>query len=102
MNPIEEQLKGIVSSQEQSTRWQKKHEEHDDKRFEKQQNAIEKLPNHEDIEAIVSKVMIEFFKTKGKYTFYTITTIAVLIGALGVIGGGLKYLLALLGFSRMQ
>lgn len=109
MNHIEEQLKEIVKSQEKSADWQKKHEEHDDRRFkeqqnalEKQQSALEKLPTHKDIEKIVTSAMIEFFKSKGKYTFYTITTIAVLIGALGVIGGGLKYLLALLGFSRMQ
>lgn len=102
MSHIEEQLKEIVKSQEKSADWQKKHEEHDDRRFKEQQTALEKLPDHAAIEAIVSKVMIEFFKSKGKYTFYTITTIAILIGALGVIGGGLKYLLALLGFSRMQ
>jgi len=53
----------------------------------------------EEIKLILHEALVEFFTSKGKLTKNILVTIAVVIGALAVIGGGLKWLLGIIGFS---
>ncbi len=51
-----------------------------------------------EIKAIVKESIKEYFTETGRLTKNILLTAATVIGAVVVIGGGLKYVLALFGF----
>lgn len=53
----------------------------------------------EEIKVIMHEALGEFFTDKGKLGKNIILTTAVIIGALAVIAGGLKWLLGFIGFT---
>lgn len=67
-------------------------------RLEAVENALGKLPTSDDMDEIVRAALKEVFLQTGKGAKAVIITSAVIIGSLIVIGGGLKWLLGLIGF----
>ncbi len=82
-----EMLKGISSRQD-------KHEANDDARF----NAI---PSKNELEVLMEDTMRKVFFGLSKGTYGWIKILAVIIGSLAVIGGGLKWLIGYFGFTRL-
>lgn len=60
------------------------------------------VPTKDEIRDIVVEAIDAYFRNKGKLTFSFIVGSSVLIGALVVIFGGFKTVLAWLGFSYMS
>lgn len=77
----------------------KKHELDDTRRFKELSDKIDLRPTKDEIKEVVAEALIEFFTTKGKLSKNIIVTAAIVIGSLVVIGGGLKWILGLIGFS---
>jgi hypothetical protein len=63
---------------------------------------IADIPNNEQTAQIVEDVIKRLLLKNGKYTFHFIVGSSVLIGSLVVIFGGLKTVLAWIGFSYMK
>lgn len=53
------------------------------------------------IKELVNEALIEFFSTKGSLTRSILVTTATIIGSLAVIGGGIKFILGVLGFTYL-
>jgi len=83
------------------SQWQKDHERHDDARFRKIEERLDSLPDRNEIEDIVKRAISDVFVGTAKSTKFVIITLASIIAALTVIGGGLKTVLAWLGFTFM-
>lgn len=88
------------------TDWQREHEAADRNEFQTlrtQQELMElkinDRPTKDEMKEIVHTALIEFFTKKGLLGKNILITMAVVIGALVVIGGGFKWLLGLIGFS---
>lgn len=62
----------------------------------------ETVATKDDIEKIVVMAIENYFKNKGRFAFTLTVGSSVLIGALVVIGGGLKTVLGWIGFTLMQ
>lgn len=60
---------------------------------------MKNLPKKSDIYDIVREALRETFLTLGKGTKVAIITTATIVGSMVVIGGGLKWLLAIVGFT---
>jgi len=87
-------------------KWQKDHEKHYELRFmaievaaREQAAAIAKLPTKEEMENIIKETMIESVFHVGRVAKISIVTVATVIGAIMVIGGGFKWLLGLFGIG---
>ena len=80
---------------EQAPKWFVQHME-DDKR------AFAERPTKEEMKTIVHEALVDFFTSKGILTKNILVTIATIVGALIVIGGGFKWLIGLFGFSLMK
>lgn len=63
---------------------------------------IANLATKQDIENIVARAMVDSLLKVGRGTKTVIITLAVIIGALGVITGGFKWLLAAIGLSVIK
>ncbi len=63
---------------------------------------VEQLPTKDDVAKIVEDTMKEVLFRTGKGTKAIILTTAVIVGALVVIGGGVKWLLGIIGFSYIK
>lgn len=59
-------------------------------------------PTPDEIEEVVFKAMDAYFQKKGKMTFSVIVGASVLVGALTVLFGGIKTLLAWAGFTYIR
>lgn len=70
-------------------------------RIESLENAIKNLATKEEISLIVKETMKEVMFEVGKGTKAVIVTMAIILGSLAVIGGGFKWLLALIGFHKI-
>lgn len=66
------------------------------------EKAIACLPTRDEIKLIVAEVMREAFLSAGKGAKAVIITLAVVIGSIAVIGGGLKSVLGFIGFHYMK
>lgn len=62
---------------------------------------MDKLPKKEDVDDIVRAAMKETFLSVGQGTKVAIMTTAAIVGSMAIIGGGLKWLLALAGFTYL-
>ncbi len=71
-------------------------------RIEDLEAAIKKIPTEEKIAEIVRGVILEIFKSLGKDTKAGIIALAVIIGSIAVIGGGLKWILGFIGFQYLK
>lgn len=74
----------------------------DKERIHNLEEAIKKLATKDEMAMIVRETMKEVFLTIGKGTKATIITLAVILGSLAVIGGGIKWLLGFIGFSYLK
>lgn len=81
--------------------WQQDHEKHDDGRFGKLEERLDCIPDRVEMEEIVKKTINDTIFSTAKSTKVLIITVATLIGAFAVIGGGLKTLLAWAGFTML-
>lgn len=63
---------------------------------------LDNIPTKEEIAAIVEQAMGSILKSKGKTAYAGLLIIAGVIGALVVIGGGLKTVLVWLGFGYLR
>lgn len=63
---------------------------------------MDTLATKEDVRSIFAQELRNFFKITGLNTKTIIITTATIIGALVVIGGGLKTVLGWIGFSLMK
>lgn len=81
--------------------WFRQHEEEDTKRFNAIEARLAQVPTKADIEEAVKEALFDFFKSSGMFTKNFVLTLAALLVAIGVITGGLKSFLALLGFVKM-
>lgn len=79
----------------------KRHELDDTRRFKELSDKIDLRPTKDEIKEVVAEALIEFFTTKGKLSKNIIVTTAVVIGSIAVIGGGIKWLLGIIGFSYL-
>jgi hypothetical protein len=79
----------------------KRHELDDTRRFKELSDKIDLRPTKDEIKEVVAEALIEFFTAKGKLSKNVLVTTAVIIGALAVIGGGIKWMLGLIGFSYL-
>lgn len=70
-------------------------------RLEAVENALSKLPTADDMDEIVRQALKEVFLQTGKGAKAVIITLAVVIGSIAVIGGGLKSLLGFIGFQYL-
>lgn len=102
MSTVEEKL-GEISQ------WQRDHQEDDDNahkqlngRFDAMESSISLLPTKEEMENVVRQTLLDTLFKTGKWTKFGIITAATIIGSLVVIGGGLKWLLGLIGFSYIK
>ena len=91
----EQQLKTIIDGQVA-------HEKLDDVRFKAIEDHLKEMPKKEDMDELVRKAMIAALSSTGKRTKLWITTIAIVMGSLVIISGGLKWLLGLFGFYVMK
>lgn len=82
----------------QITEWQKNHEDKD----EVTRKLVESLPTKTETEEIVRRVFLEAIVGAGKWSKMAIVTIAVVVGSIGVISGGFKWLLAVIGFTQIK
>lgn len=82
--------------------WQSIHEVQDTNAFREIHVQISTKPSSLEIEAIVSKVLVDFFTKKGVLSKNILVTAALVIGSLTVVFGGLKWLLGLIGFSYLS
>lgn len=77
-----------------------------DQKMEERVRALEKhvanIPNKEEISEIVRDTMKDVLFKTGKSTKAILLTTAVVIGALVVIGGGLKAILGWIGFTYLK
>lgn len=64
--------------------------------------AIKGLATKEEIATIVRDTMLGVLKETGRVTKLTLITVATIVGAIVVIGGGLKWLLGLFGFMYIK
>lgn len=71
-------------------------------RIEALEGAMKNIATKSDVEQIVRETMLQVIVESGKLTKMGITTLAVIIGSLVVIGGGLKWFLAVLGFTYIK
>lgn len=62
----------------------------------------ETVATKEDIQHIVETAITNFFKSEGKRAYAGLLVVAGVVGALVVIGGGLKSLLAWIGFQYLK
>lgn len=72
--------------------WFQEHEVEDRKHFAER-------PTKDEMKQIVHDALIEFFTVKGTLTKNILVTMATIVGAIIVIGGGFKWLLGLFGIS---
>ena len=79
--------------------WQRNHDEADDKRFTSIDEALAKLPCHEDIREIVNNSIQENFTSKGLMAKNWIIGAAVVITSITAIVFGLKTMLAWIGIN---
>ena len=79
--------------------WQRDHDEADAKRFQEINDALAKLPCHEDIRTIVNNSIRENFTNKGLMAKNWIIGAAVVITSITAIVFGLKTMLAWVGIS---
>lgn len=91
----------IIKELAKITQWQEDHERHDDERFSKIEDTLANIPKREEMDEIVRQAMTDTFLTVGKTTKMTLITVATIIGAIAVIGGGARWILELFGFSYM-
>ena len=91
----EQQLKTIIDGQIA-------HEKLDDTRFKAIEDHLKEMPKKEDMNQLVKEAMIAALSSTGKKTKLWITTIAIVMGSLVIISGGLKWLLGLFGFYVMK
>lgn len=89
--------------------WQKDHQEEDDNthkqlngRFDSMESSISLLPTKDEVAEVVRQTLLDTLFKTGKWTKLGIITAATIIGSLVVIGGGLKWILGLIGFSYMK
>lgn len=73
-----------------------------DKRLASIEKQLIDVPTKTDVADIVRETMIDVLFTAGKGTKTVLLTAATIIGALAVIGGGLKWILALVGFHYLK
>lgn len=81
------------------TQWQRAHEEADNKRFTAIEETLAEIPKRGELEEVVSGAMKEALFSAGRTAKGTLLTVAMVIGALAVIGGGFKWILGLVGFE---
>ena len=79
--------------------WQKDHAIEDKEFQAKMEEILKELPKKGDFEKIVKDALFENLLGLGKATKITLITLAMIIGAIAVIGGGLKWLIGLFGFT---
>lgn len=91
------------------SQWQVDHQQDDDLAFKKvhaRLDVIESnmglLPTKDDIKEVVREALLETLFTTGKWTKIGLITAATVIGSVAVIGGGLKWLLGLIGFTYIK
>jgi len=81
--------------------WTKDHERHDDTRFSTIATKLDNLPTKGDIEEIVGGQIKQMFLDGLTTSQKVIVAVAATGIALAVIGGGFKWLIGLLGFTRL-
>ena len=79
-------------------KWMKNHETEDAKVRAK----VDSMPTREDIEETFRKILKEFFLGAGKWSKATLVTLALVVGSITVIFGGLKALLGWIGFVQLK
>ena len=77
------------------------HIKSDDTRFEALGKAITEKPNKDEIEEIVINALRLYFERKGTTLKSVLIGTAVIVGAITVIFGGFKSMLAWLGFTYL-
>jgi hypothetical protein len=63
---------------------------------------LDQMPTTNEVAAIVEEALGNIFKSKGKTAYAGLLIVAGVVGALVVIGGGLKSLLAWIGFAYLK
>lgn len=96
----------IAQSLGEITQWQKDHERHDDTRFikieerlDKIETSLDAIPTRDEFRDMVKDSMFDAIRQAGQTTKMTIVTIATIVGAIAVISGGLKWILGWIGFE---
>ena len=82
--------------------WQATHEMNDYNEFSSIRESLSLRPTKDDLKPIINEALTEFFKGYGRVGKSTVVTIAVIIGSIAVIGGGVKWLLGLFGFAVLM
>jgi hypothetical protein len=89
----------IITKLGEITQWQKDHERHDDERFTAIEETLANIPKRDELDEIVRSAITDTIFKAGSGVKMTIITMATLIGAIVVISGGFKWLLATIGFE---
>lgn len=83
----------------------KKHEADDTKRFNKIDESLKDILKKLDGEEFNQKIedaMVKAIEKAGKKSYSVLLITAGIVGALAIIGGGLKYVLAWVGFGIIK
>lgn len=73
-----------------------------DERVTNLEKRVENLPTKQEMEDIIVETMTRTVFKIGRTTKVSIVTVATIIGAFVVIGGGLKWLLGLFGYGIIK
>lgn len=99
----DEVLRNISLRQDDHEKRQNDHEKIDKERFDQipvKPTEEEVLRQKQEFEESVERVMKKVLFSGSKWTYRAIIVVAILFGSIITIGGGLKWLLALIGFTR--
>ncbi len=78
------------------------HHKTDSERITALEEAIKKMPTQAEISLVVEATIIATISKYGRTTKTVIVTVAGLVAAIAIISGGLKWILALIGFHYVK
>lgn len=89
----------IIKELGKITQWQQDHERHDDERFSTIEATLANIPKRDEMDELIRSALTDTLFKAGTGVKMTLITMATIIGAIAVIGGGFKWMLGVIGFE---